>query len=84
LGVNRVDHHAASGGSEADGKIRSHIIIIAIVIAFSTHFFYANRKQSKGKKVIECTVSIVHGEHKTEFDGLIAATGRVSIYILRV
>ena len=32
-------------------------MIIAIVVAFTVYFFYANRKQSKGKQLLEETVS---------------------------
>lgn len=73
-----------SGGPRADRKDRSHIIIMAIVVAFSTHFFYANRKQSKGKKVIENTVSKFLSVNGSGIDGLIFATGRFPIHILKI
>jgi len=63
---------------------RSHIVIIAIVAAFSTHFFFANRKQSTGKKVIENTVNTPDSVDEIRFHGLTAATGRLPLHILRL
>ncbi|KAG6988854.1 hypothetical protein G7Y79_00069g096460 [Physcia stellaris] len=36
-------------------SIGSHLIIMAIIAAFTLYFFYANRRQRKGRKVIEGT-----------------------------
>lgn len=36
-------------------SIGSHIMILAIILAFTAYFFYANRRQSKGKQILEQT-----------------------------
>lgn len=36
-------------------SIGSHIVILAIILAFTTYFFYANRRQGKGKQILEQT-----------------------------
>jgi hypothetical protein len=35
---------------------RSHILMIVFVFLFSAYFFLANRRQERGKKIIEGTV----------------------------
>ena len=42
----------------AKRRRRSHIVIIAIIVAFTTYFLYANRRQNKGKQILEQTVSL--------------------------
>ena len=37
-------------------SIGSHIVIICIVVLFSTYFFFANRRERHGKQVLERTV----------------------------
>jgi hypothetical protein len=37
-------------------SIGSHILIICIVAVFSVYFWYANGKQTKGKKLLERTL----------------------------
>ncbi len=41
----------------AERLIRSHVMIIAIILAFTVYFLQANRKQGKGKQLLEGTVS---------------------------
>lgn len=67
---------------EADSRRRSHLIIMAIIAAFTLYFFYANRRQRKGKMVIEGTVSL----DLQIFQGrlLTVDTGRLSVYLLDI
>ena len=46
------------GGMESCSNNRSHVLIMGVILAFSAYFFIANRRQSKGKKIIERTVSV--------------------------
>ena len=82
LGLHRVSGCSSLLPLQADIYVRSHIIIMAIVAAFTVYFFYANRKQSKGKKVIEETVSRI-GESRLGLERhLIVFTGWLPLYVL--
>ena len=50
-------YHFALGRGLLSEWNSAQILTIAIVAAFSVYFFVANRQQSRGKKVIENTVS---------------------------
>ena len=54
---------------------------MGIVLAFSVYFYIANGKQSKGKKLIERTVSSIWCP-KEEDVGLTAIVGRIQVYVL--
>lgn len=56
LGLDWVDPQPTCFSHGADTNARSHLIIITIIAAFTLYFFYANKKQRKGKTVLEETV----------------------------
>lgn len=55
---------------------------MGIILAFSAYFFVANRRQSKGKKIIERTVSVEDYEH--EVTRLKKLPGGFPVHILEV
>lgn len=55
---------------------------MGIILAFSAYFFVANRRQSKGKKIIERTVSVEDYEH--EVTRLKNLPGGFPVHILEV
>lgn len=58
---------------------RSHILLIAIVAAFSLYFYVANRQQSKGTKIIEGVVCSATFLYRVQ---LIRNIARVQVYLL--
>ena len=58
--------------------ISSHILMIAIVLAFSVHFYSANRKQKAGKRLLERTV---RWQNSTSY-GADDDTGRFPVHLL--
>ncbi|KAI4125254.1 MAG: hypothetical protein LQ347_005435 [Umbilicaria vellea] len=50
-----VSNWAALNSYQANNITGSHVLMIGFVLAFSAYFYSANKKQAKGKKVIEET-----------------------------
>lgn len=61
-------------------ECRSHILMIVFVVLFSTYFFIANKRQARGKKLIENTVGFLNIRKRFHAD---AYPGRLPVHILK-
>ena len=52
-----------------DSFIRSHILMILLVAAFTVYFYIVNRQQARGLRTIEGVVSSKKGHEKREIPG---------------
>lgn len=61
-------------------ECRSHILMIVFVVLFSAYFFTANKRQARGKKLVENTVSFLDIRKRFHAD---AYPGRLPVHILK-
>ena len=61
-------------------ECRSHILMIVFVVFFSTYFLTANKRQARGKKLIENTVSFLDIRKRFHAD---TYPGRLPVHILK-